>query len=113
MRASRIIAFVGTLLAATFTIATVVTDQSAIANGQTFDFVIVGAGLAGLTVANKVPSARKRLVGHFLTRILAERAELQYTRHGGRSRRFMEQCSQVRWEHQLSAHLLQSKLSAI
>ncbi|KGQ12937.1 Glucose oxidase [Beauveria bassiana D1-5] len=54
MRASRIIAFVGTLLAATFTIATVVTDQSAIANGQTFDFVIVGAGLAGLTVANKL-----------------------------------------------------------
>ncbi|KAM3544037.1 hypothetical protein ARSEF1564_003030 [Beauveria bassiana] len=54
MRVSRIIAFVGTWLYATFTVATVVTDQSAIVNGQTFDFVIAGAGLAGLTVANKL-----------------------------------------------------------
>ncbi|KAK8148784.1 hypothetical protein G3M48_009186 [Beauveria asiatica] len=54
MRVSQIIAFVGTLLSANFAVATIVTDQSAIANGQTFDFVIVGAGLAGLTVANKL-----------------------------------------------------------
>ncbi|KAM3479632.1 hypothetical protein MY8738_005332 [Beauveria namnaoensis] len=54
MRVSRIIAFVGTWLYATFTVATVVTGQSAIVNGQTFDFVIAGAGLAGLTIANKL-----------------------------------------------------------
>ncbi|KAM3430313.1 hypothetical protein NHJ13734_007804 [Beauveria thailandica] len=54
MRVSQIIAFVGTLLSANFAVATIVTDQSAVANGQTFDFVIVGAGLAGLTVANKL-----------------------------------------------------------
>ncbi|KAM3434727.1 hypothetical protein MY4824_005236 [Beauveria thailandica] len=58
MRVSQIIAFVGTLLSANFAVATIVTDQSAVANGQTFDFVIVGAGLAGLTVANKL-SAQK------------------------------------------------------
>ncbi|KAM3515328.1 hypothetical protein MY11210_001069 [Beauveria gryllotalpidicola] len=54
MRVSQITAFAGTLLCANSAVATIVTDQSAIANGQTFDFVIVGAGLAGLTVANKL-----------------------------------------------------------
>ena len=34
--------------------ATTVTDDPAIASDKTFDFVVVGAGLAGITVANKV-----------------------------------------------------------
>lgn len=34
--------------------ATTVTDNAAIVSDKTFDFVVVGAGLAGITVANKV-----------------------------------------------------------
>lgn len=34
--------------------ATTVTDDPATVSDKTFDFVIVGAGLAGITVANKV-----------------------------------------------------------
>lgn len=34
--------------------ATTVTDDPAIASDKMFDFVVVGAGLAGITVANKV-----------------------------------------------------------
>jgi hypothetical protein len=37
---------------------TVVTNDTAVAANQTFDYVIVGAGLTGLTVGNKVRSAR-------------------------------------------------------
>ena len=59
MRASSVTAFGSILLAANTADATLVTDQSAVANGKEFDFVIVGAGLAGLTVANKVSSDNK------------------------------------------------------
>lgn len=48
------------LLAARTTVATVVTDKPAIASGKSFDFVIIGAGLSGLTVANKVPCDERR-----------------------------------------------------
>lgn len=34
--------------------ATLVTDQGTIAANKTFDYVIVGAGLTGITVGNKV-----------------------------------------------------------
>ncbi|KAJ4158368.1 uncharacterized protein LMH87_008897 [Akanthomyces muscarius] len=57
MRTSSLTACASILLAARTTVATVVTDKPAIANGKSFDFVIVGAGLSGLTVANKL-SAR-------------------------------------------------------
>lgn len=33
--------------------ATIVTDQAAAVSGKTFDYVIVGAGLSGITVGNK------------------------------------------------------------
>ncbi|KAJ3499291.1 hypothetical protein NLG97_g450 [Lecanicillium saksenae] len=50
----KIASFVGVLLATRGTSATVVTDKPSVADGKTFDFVIVGAGLSGLTVANKL-----------------------------------------------------------
>ncbi|EGX94423.1 glucose oxidase [Cordyceps militaris CM01] len=54
MRTALITALPGILLAANTVSATVVTDQPAIANGNFFDYVIVGAGLSGLVVANKL-----------------------------------------------------------
>ncbi|OAA72300.1 GMC oxidoreductase [Cordyceps fumosorosea ARSEF 2679] len=54
MRASTFAAFCSILLSPNAAEATLVTDQAAVAIGKEFDFVIVGAGLAGLTVANKL-----------------------------------------------------------
>ncbi len=59
MRVSKLTVCAGHLLTANTTGATVVTDKSAVASGKSFDFVIVGAGLSGLTVANKVPRGER------------------------------------------------------
>lgn len=54
MRASNSTYVVALALLAPVSDATVVTDDSAVADGTSFDFIIVGGGLSGLTVANKV-----------------------------------------------------------
>lgn len=54
MNASKMMGAIGLLVAAGIATATLVTDSPAVVNGKTFDFVITGAGLSGLTVANKV-----------------------------------------------------------
>jgi hypothetical protein len=52
MRLPQLKAVIAALIAATSS--TVITDNPALAANKTFDFVIVGAGLAGITVGNKV-----------------------------------------------------------
>jgi len=42
-----------TIRLASFAGATIVSGDTAVAAGKTFDYVIVGAGLSGLTVGNK------------------------------------------------------------
>ncbi|KAJ6787515.1 hypothetical protein PWT90_02278 [Aphanocladium album] len=54
MYALKVATHMGIALVAYSASATLITDNSAIANGKAFDFVIVGAGLSGLTVANKL-----------------------------------------------------------
>lgn len=52
LRRSFIMGFVASL--ATLTQATVVTNDTSVAANQTFDYVVVGAGLTGITVGNKL-----------------------------------------------------------
>ena len=44
-------------------LATLVTNDTSVAANQTFDYVIVGGGLSGITVGNKVGSPQKRFRG--------------------------------------------------
>ncbi|ROV90476.1 hypothetical protein VSDG_08449 [Cytospora chrysosperma] len=55
LRRSFIMGFVTSL--ATLAQATVVTNDTSVAANQTFDYVVVGAGLTGITVGNKLTSS--------------------------------------------------------
>lgn len=75
--------------------ATTVTDNAAFASNKTFDFVIAGAGLSGITVANKVRAIPR--VEHAVTELaglmatdIAQRPRSFRASVGSRPRRLME-----------------------
>lgn len=81
MRASTTAPCMGILLAGGLATATVVTDDATSATGKAFDFIIVGAGLSGLTVANKVFQITEMSIGTSLIGIIAQCKKLLHARN--------------------------------
>lgn len=116
MHTSKMIGAIGLVVAARIATATLVTDSPAVVNGKTFDFVIIGAGLSGLTVANKVWHYRRiRLAENRLqfNRQTAQWPKLFHTCRRSWSGRIVEQCRQVHRRLALSSRVLQSQFTTV